>query len=255
MTKPILVANWKNHPGSLAEAKTLLAQLARNTSLYKKFSVFIAPPLTYLDACSQRSKNFAYLASQDISSQSGGTYTGQVTPNILKSFGVKLAIIGHSEQRAIGETNKTVSQKVKVALRAGIVPLVCIGETSRDQDGEHFEFLRDELQSSLTGLNRKSDISNLMLVYEPVWAIGKHAQDAIMSVDLSQSVIFIKKVLTDLFGRGVAERIPILYGGSVEPDNAGALFKETGIKGFLVGHSSLDAKNFAAVAQSVISKS
>lgn len=255
MTKPILVANWKNHPGSLAETKLLLVQLAQNASLYKKFSFFIAPPLTYLDICSQRSRNFAHLASQDVSSQSVGTYTGQVTPDILKSFGVKLAIIGHSEQRAMGETNEAVSQKVKVALRAGIMPLVCIGETSRDQDGEHFEFLRDELQSSLTGLNRKSDISNLMLAYEPVWAIGKHAQDAIMSVDLSQSVIFIKKVLTDLFGRGVAERIPILYGGSVEPDNAGALFKETGIKGFLVGHSSLDAKNFAAVAQSVISKS
>ncbi|MEK7461809.1 MAG: triose-phosphate isomerase [Patescibacteria group bacterium] len=254
MAKSILVANWKNHPGSLAETKTLLAQLARSASIYKKLACFIAPPLTYFGVCSERSRNFAHLASQDISSQPVGTYTGQITTDILKSFGTKLAIIGHSEQRAMGETNESVSQKVKVALRAGIMPLVCIGETFRDQDGEHFEFLRNELQSSLAGLNRKSDISGLVLAYEPVWAIGKHAQDAITPTDLSQSIIFLKKILTDMFGRAIAERVPILYGGSVEPDNAGVLFKETGIKGFLVGHASLNAQSFKTIAVSIISK-
>jgi len=91
-----------------------------------------------------------------------------------------------------------------------------------------------------------------MIAYEPVWAIGGRAQDAMTPADLSQSVIFIKKVLTDMFGRVVAERIPILYGGSVEPANAGALFGETGIKGFLVGHASLNAKSFETIARSLI---
>ena len=147
----ILIANWKNHPGSLSEAMSLLKQLSRDSRLYEKLSFFIAPPLPYLESVSRRSKNFARLASQDAPSLSQGTYTGIVTMDILKSFGTKLVIIGHSEQRAMGETNESVARKVKVALRAGIMPLVCIGETFRDQDGEHFEFLRSELQSSLAG--------------------------------------------------------------------------------------------------------
>src|SRR3989344_9565372 len=149
MARPILIANWKNHPGSLSEARTLLRQLSRDRRVYKKLSLFIAPPFTYFELVSERLGSFGRLASQNISSLPPGNYTGQVTPDILKSFGVRLAIIGHSECRALGETSEVVSQKVKIALRSGITPLVCIGEISRDQDGEHFEFLRDELKSSL----------------------------------------------------------------------------------------------------------
>src|SRR3989338_3948173 len=151
MAKPILVANWKNHPGSLDEAKMLLGQLSRDSKFYKKLTLFIAPPFTYFESVSQRLGNFGQLASQNISSLPLGNYTGQVTPDILKSFAVRLAIIGHSERRALGETSEVVATKVKIALRSGITPLVCIGEISRDQDGEHFEFLRDELKSSLAG--------------------------------------------------------------------------------------------------------
>lgn len=254
MAKLVLVANWKNHPGSLLETGTLLRQLSRSSKLYKKLSFFIAPPLPYLQLVSLRVRNFANLATQDAPSMSQGTYTGMVTPDILKSFGVRLVILGHSECRALGETNEVVSQKVKITLRAGMVPLVCIGETFRDQDGEHFEFLREQLKLSLVGLNKKADISKLVVVYEPVWAIGKSAKDAIESADLSQTILFIRKVLADIFGRKVAERIPILYGGSVEPANVGRLSHETGIRGFLVGHASLDAKSLGAIAQSLIQK-
>jgi len=253
MAKPILVANWKNHPNSLLEARSLLRQLSRDSRFYKKLSLFIAPPLPYFESVSQRIKNFANLASQDISSSVGGTHTGSVTPDILKSFGVRLSIIGHSERRALGETNELVSEKVKIALRSGIVPLVCIGEVSRDQDGEHFEFLRGQLKLSLASL-RKADASKLVIVYEPVWAIGKHATDAIEPKDLSQGVIFIRKVLTDMFGRKTAECIPILYGGSVEPADVSMLWHDTGVRGFLVGHASLDAKSFRVIAESLISK-
>jgi len=251
MTRPILVANWKNHPGSLAEARILLGKLSRNSRLYKKLSLFIAPPLPYLELTSLRSKSFARLASQDMPSQSDGTHTGMITPDILKSFGVRLSIIGHSERRALGETNETVSQKVRIALRSGIAPLICVGELSRDRDGEHFEFLRDELKTSLAGLSRQAT-GKVAIAYEPVWAIGKHARDAMVSADLSQTVIFIKKVLTDMFGRATAERIPILYGGSVEPNNVLALSRETSIRGFLVGHASLNAKSFQNIAESLV---
>lgn len=254
MVKPILVANWKNHPDSLDEAKILLGQLSRDSKFYKKLAFFIAPPFTYFESVSQRVSHFGYLASQNISSLPSGNYTGQVAPAILKSFGVRLAIIGHSERRQFGETSEHVARKVATALRAGITPLVCVGEVSRDQDGEHFEFLREQIKLSLAGVNRKTGAPKVVLAYEPVWAIGKSAREAINPTDLSQSVIFIKKVLTDMFGRSTADRIPILYGGSVEPNNVRALFQDTGLRGFLVGHASLKAKTFGALAKSLISK-
>lgn len=254
MVKHILIANWKNHPSSPSEAKTLLKHIAKNAKLYKKFSFFIAPPFPFFESVVERIGNFGRLAAQNISNLSPGSHTGQVTPDILKGFGVRLVILGHSECRALGETNEMVAEKLKIALNSNITPLICVGEASRDQEGEYFEFLRKQLKFSLAGLNVKTDISKVVLAYEPVWAIGKHAQDAITSDDLSQTVIFIKKVLTDIFGRELALRVPILYGGSVEPVNASVLSKGTGINGFLVGHASLDAKTFEGVAKSLISK-
>src|SRR3989338_2891777 len=252
MAKPILVANWKNHPGSLTLAKALLREMAKDSRFYRNLSLFIAPPYPYFESVSDRLGSFGRLAAQNISSLPPGNYTGQVTPDILKSFGVRLAILGHSEHRGLGETSEHVAKKVKTALRLGIVPLVCVGELSQDEDGEHFEFLRDELKLSLAGLNRKNDIAKLVIAYEPVWAIGKNARDAIAPADLSQSVIFIRKVLTDMFGRKTAEHIPILYGGSVESANVRALLHETGIRGFLVGHASLHTKSLEAIAESLI---
>lgn len=252
MAKPILVANWKNHPESLARMTTLLSGLSKKSSVYKNLFTFIAPPLPFFESVSKKIKSFGQLAAQDIFFASEGTYTGAVTPDILKSFGVKMAIIGHSERRALGETNEVVLDKIKSAYRSGITPLLCIGERERNTEGEHFEFIEEELKLSLEGIRRKDDAEKLVIAYEPIWAIGKKAEDAITPGDLSQMVIFIKKVLTDIFGRESAEKIPILYGGSVEPENAKVLM-ETGIRGFLVGHASLDAKSFTEIAESMIS--
>ena len=254
MAKPILIANWKNYPNSFSGAKALLGQLSRDRRSYKKLSLFIAPPLPYLESVALKSKGFARLAVQDISNISVGTHTGRITPDILKSFGVGLAILGHSEQRALGETDALVSEKVRVALRSGITPLVCVGESSRDQDGKHFEFLREQLKLSLASISQKALATKLAIAYEPVWAVGKDAISAIGQADLSESTIFIKKVLNDMFGRKVADRIPILYGGSVEPNNAKILFIKTGIRGYLIGRASLSAKNFKAIAVSLTSK-
>ncbi|MDQ3089745.1 MAG: triose-phosphate isomerase [bacterium] len=252
MAKPILVGNWKNHPESLTKSNLLLTGLAKQASLYKSLTTFIAPPTVYFESASKKIKSFATLASQDIFFQSEGTFTGAITPDIMKSFGVKLAIIGHSERRALGETNEVVLEKIKRAFQSGISPLLCVGERERNMEGDHFEFLEEELRMSLEGLRRKDDALKLVVAYEPIWAIGKKASDAMAPSDLSQTVIFIKKVLTDLFDRESAEKIPILYGGSVEPDNAKALM-ETGIRGFLVGHSSLDPKSFALIAEAMVS--
>ena len=253
MAKSILVANWKNHPDSLSLAKALLKEMAKKRELYKKLSLFIAPPFTYFESVSDNLGNFGKLASQNISALPSGNYTGQVTPDILKGFGVRLAIIGHSERRGFGETSEHIAKKIKVALRVGIVPLVCIGEKERDTDGENFQFIQQELKLLLGGLSKK-EVTRVAVAYEPVWAIGKHAKDAIDPVELSQTVVFMRKIFSDLFGRGAAEKIPILYGGSVEPANAGELMRNSGVRGFLIGHASLSAKSFEAIARSILEK-
>jgi triosephosphate isomerase (TIM) len=252
--KLILVGNWKNHPSSLPEATQLLSSLTKKAALYKKLATFIAPPLPYLDTVAKRVRRVGSLASQDIFFAPEGTYTGVVTPDILKSFGVKLALIGHSERRKLGETSQVVAEKVKTALRSGIVPLVCIGEEEHDTEGNYFEFLREELKSSLEGIRRKDDAERLIIAYEPVWAIGRRAKDAMEPKELSQMVIFIKKVLTEIFGRESAEKIPVLYGGSVESANAQSLIREGGVRGFLVGRASLDGRQFASIAEALINK-
>ncbi|MBX4200409.1 triose-phosphate isomerase [Candidatus Parcubacteria bacterium] len=251
MSKPLLIANWKNHPESLARGTNILQGFSKKQSLFKKTSLFIAPPLPYFETVSKKIKNYATLAAQDIFFTSEGTHTGVVTPEILKSFGVKLSIIGHSERRALGETNEVVAQKVKTSLLSNITPVLCVGETTRDTEGDHFGFLQEQLKLSLEGIRRKDDAERLIIAYEPVWAIGKTAKDAMQPSDLSQMIIFIKKVLTEIFDRESADKIPIIYGGSVEPENAKQLF-DTDIRGFLVGHASLDPQSFATIAEAIV---
>jgi triosephosphate isomerase (TIM) len=253
--RPILVANWKNYPESLSSARSLANSLSKKRALYKKTSLFIAPPSVYYELITEKTRSFASLAAQDIFPRIGGPYTGSITPDILKNFGVRLAIIGHSERRALGETEESIRGKTKFAIHSGITALVCVGERVRDEDGEHFEYLRRQVRSAIEGLNKKKDdLKKLAFAYEPVWAIGKRAKDAIKPKDLAEAVMFIRKILADTFGREVALSIPILYGGSVEPANAGTLMHETGVRGFLVGHSSLVARDFQTITESIINK-
>ncbi len=253
MAKPILIANWKNHPGSLAEAKEILNALSKKKLIYKKLSLSIAPPLPYFPLVSERVKTFGSLAAQDYFPQEKVTVTGAVTPEILKSFGTKLVILGHSERRALGETALEVAEKGKAALKAGLTPLVCFGEKERDEGGEHFQFLQEELKTLLSGFTKK-DLDKVILAYEPLWAIGKKSVGPIDPVELTQTIIFMRKVLTDLFGRDAAEKIAILYGGSVDHVNAGLLVRNTGIRGFLVGRASLNPKSFEGIALSMLAR-
>jgi len=249
MAKHILVANWKNYPDSLEQAKSIVKGFSKKASVYKKLAVFIAPPYTYFESVSKLTRSFARLASQNIFAEHK-TSTGEVSVDILKSFGVRLSIIGHSERRARGETNKIVAEKIKTAQRAGIVSLLCVGELEHDREGEHLEFIREELLESLALIRKKEVVGKLIIAYEPVWAIGKGAKDAMQPNDLSQMVIFIRKVLSDMFGRETASKIPILYGGSVGVSNTKGLL-DAGINGFLVGRESLNPEHFAEIAKSL----
>ena len=253
MKKQILVANWKNHPDSLVQANKIINGLRKKSAEFKKISTFIAPPLTYFESVSNKTSSFSNLASQDIF-VGKGTTTGSVGVDILKSFGVRLSIIGHSERRALGETDEMVAEKIKTALKENIIPLLCIGEKERDAEGNYLEFIRHELRASLSGVKKKEVVNKLVVAYEPIWAIGSKAKGAVLPEDLTQMVLYIKKILTDIYDRKTADTIPILYGGSTDAKNASTL-AQTGVNGFLVGRASLDPKSFAEIASALIHNS
>lgn len=248
--KKILVGNWKNYPETLKETKYILNKLSRYKLKLKKVATYIAPPNVYLETVKDKSKSFASLSTQDITLAPEGTHTGEITPEMLKSLGVKMAILGHSERRKLGETNKNVSEKVRTAIVFGITPVVCVGEDVHDQDGNYFEFISEQIRESLVGV-KKSDAKKIIIAYEPVWAIGKNATGVMEGKELSQMVIFIKKVLTEIFDRKSADSIKILYGGSVDDENALSLVDDGGVDGFLVGRASLDARKFVGIAEAL----
>ncbi len=173
-------------------------------------------------------------------------HTGDVSGTMLRNAGADFVIIGHSERRAGGDTDALVRAQLERATAAGLAPILCIGELERTRDADHFSFVEEQLNAALKNIP-KNTLKKLVVAYEPVWAIGKSAQDAMKPSDLHEMSIFIRKMLTELLDRPMAVRIPVLYGGSVEPDNAAQLLKEGAVSGFLVGHASVSSDSFVAI--------
>ncbi len=159
---------------------------------------------------------------------------------------MKYVILGHSERRRDGETNEVVAKKVVTALTSHLVPIVCIGERERDEKGSHFAFLEEQITASLKGIG-KARAKNLVIAYEPLWAIGRTYKAALDPYALHETTIFIRKILAKMFGRAIGMSIKILYGGSVESGNVAELMKGTGIAGYLIGHASLDPEELRAL--------
>jgi triosephosphate isomerase len=183
------------------------------------------------------------VGAQDVFWANSARATGEVSPEQLADLGVSFVIVGHSERRALGETDEVVSKKLTVALADGLTPILCVGERERDADGRYLEALKTQLTASLSGTNR-SQLRNVVIAYEPLWAIGKSARDAMNPRVVRETEIFIRKILADHFGVGEAREPRILYGGSAEEGNTAAILSEGGVEGLLVGHASLDAEGF-----------
>ncbi len=241
--KKQIVANWKMNPGTAAQARALFLATRRAATAARRVSVTVCPPFPFLPLFSRLSNGVISLGAQDAFWRNGGPYTGEVSPEMLKDVGVTLAIVGHSERRARCETDDVVSRKAQAVVREGLTALVCIGERTRDENGDFFGVLREQMKASFSRVQRRF-LSDIVIAYEPLWAISKNWRDAASPSVVRETAIFIRKVLADLFGEaGVA--VPILYGGSVGPENAPALLRDGDIAGFLIGHESLDAEAFA----------
>ncbi len=250
MVKKFVIANWKMNPETTAESRKLFQDVAKVASTLKKINVIISPPAIFLSDLLRKQKKNVFLCSQDLFWGRTGPFTGQFSASMLRALGVKSSIIGHSEKRVLGETDAIVSKKVIAALKESLTPIICIGERERDRGGEYLKFLADQLKTSISGVSRK-DVSKIIIAYEPIWAIGKTASDAMNAHKLHEVVIFIRKVLTTVFGREFAQKVTIIYGGSVEPKNASDLIKNGNVSGFLVGHASLDSKKFKEILLAV----
>ncbi len=230
-------------------AKKFVATLKRRNALLLKADVVIVPPFTLiatLFASIGKSKNIR-LGAQTISPSSDAKHTGDVSAPMLKIFGVGSVIVGHSERRAAGETDDMVRAQIKSVHNANMTAVLCVGEVERDQHGSHFGVIETQLMGAL----KDKTGGKLLVAYEPVWAIGKTAGDAMKSAELQEMVIFIRKTLADIVGREPALKVPILYGGSVEDTNAQELLKDGGVGGFLVGHASTDVDSFLNILKSI----
>jgi triosephosphate isomerase len=209
--------------------------------------VCVAAPAPFLSAVSKRiQKTRILLAAQDVSAEPEGAHTGEVSPLMLKSVGVSHVIIGHSERREKGESDALVAQKTIFALKSGLTAVVCIGERKRDAQGDYFNVIETQLRSILKVLV-PTTLARLVIAYEPVWAIGtgKHATPE----DVQEMKLFIQKIIAEVIGRNAVNKVRILYGGSVNKDNAELLLEVGRADGFLVGGASLKASEFAAIVK------
>lgn len=242
--KKLVVANWKMNPQTLADAKKLFFAVKKAASRMSNVQTVICPPVVYLSELNKLySGHRISLGAQNVFWEKKGSYTGEISSDEIKSVGGKFVIVGHSERRALGETNEIVNKKIIASLKAGLNVILCIGENKRDSYALYLKFLRNEIEGALFGVSKKM-LKNLIIAYEPIWAIGKTEHDAISPHQMHEMCIFIKKIFIELYGKKFTFNVPIIYGGSVEPGNVDKLLAQEEIDGFLVGHASLKADQF-----------
>lgn len=244
----MIIGNWKLNPDSLLAARQLSRASKKLAGRYRRVKVAICPPALLVGSLTEGSssgpENFSW-GTQDISWHDFGSHTGELGANLIRAVGAELALVGHSERRQAGESEVSVNHKVKAGLKAGLQIILCVGEETRDIHGAYLRVLEQQLTSALAGVN-KNLLSNLLIAYEPVWAIGQQAKGAETPEGFWQNALFIKKVLAKIFPKKIALTIPIIYGGSVNATNAES-FLLAGAMGLLVGRDSLSAEKFGAI--------
>ncbi len=243
--KTYIVGNWKMN-FTVGEASIYLHKLLRTIRSYRGIEVVIAPSMVALQPLSlQIDRHKLKLAAQNCYYRDFGAYTGEVSIAQLRGL-VNYVIIGHSERRYIfHESDKDVREKVAAAIRCGITPILCIGETENERNfGETEDVLKDQLLGGLQDVSEE-DLEKVIIAYEPVWAISSTKDAKLASPDdIARSINLIRKHLEAKFGAKRVENIPVLYGGSVNPSNAGAYLTIPGVNGLLVGGASLIASQF-----------
>lgn len=245
--KQLIIGNWKMNPWKTEDARKIFDGIKKEAGKLARVQTVACPPFVFLSDLSKKASGHrCVLGAQDIFFEMEGAYTGEVSPLMLSALGVKYAIIGHSERRALGETDEMVNKKVLAALKMGLMVVLCVGEKARDAGSEYFQFIKSQIEAALEKVPKRL-LPNVVVAYEPVWAIGAKATSAATPADLVEMAIFIRKTISDMFDRTSAQAIPVLYGGSVDEKNAESFLKEGEADGLLVGRASLDAGKFITI--------
>lgn len=237
------------NPPTLGRARRLFLDIRKG--LGKRIDdvdIVVAPPFPFIVELEKLSPSQRIrLAAQDVFFETSGAYTGEVSIPMLKSVGVSQIIVGHSERRAMGETDKDIYKDVQAILKHKTTAIICVGEKERDSHGNYFSVVEAQIRAALRDV-KATELKNIVIAYEPVWAIGtgKNAKPE----DASEMKVFIQKLLADRFNRKAADSVRILYGGSVKRDNVEDLLAGSNMDGFLIGGASLKATEFVEIVRS-----
>ena len=251
--KILVIANWKTTPNTLAEAKLKMAVIKRGSDKLKMTETVICSPTPFIATLSQMAggaKGKVKIGAQDVSKFESGAHTGENSALMLKSVGTSYVIVGHSERRAMGEDPNLIAQKLQKVLAGGMTGIICIGESERDNDAEYLNVIKSQLKEVLLYMSRQQ-FANLVIAYEPLWAVNNSQNQAMTSHEVHQMVILIKKYLKDNWGESIASIVKIVYGGSVNPSNAQDLVHNGEIDGLLIGRSSWQPEDLKSILQSL----
>ena len=246
MRRPVIAGNWKMFK-TRGETSAFFDGLIPQIQNVQHCDIAVAPPFTALATAADHAKGTPVrISAQDVHWEKEGAFTGAVSVRMLREVGCTYTIIGHSERRQyFGETDQTVQKKTVAAVAGGLKAIVCVGELLAERDaGQALDIVRRQVQIGLAGLTGP-DLSNIIVAYEPVWAIGT-GRTATPEIAAEMHAA-IRKTFAEIYNEAAADALRILYGGSVKPDNIAALMKEGHIDGALVGGASLDPASFAAI--------
>jgi len=249
--KYLIAGNWKMNK-TASEAAALVQQVHASVGSQSTVQVAVCPPFTSMGKVSEELDGSPIaLGAQNMHQEASGAYTGEVSAEMLRDLYVTYVILGHSERRQyFGETNKSVNKKILSTVAGNLKPIYCIGETLDQRErNETLDVVRTQIREGLENFS-DSEVENLVIAYEPVWAIGtgKTATD-----EMAQEVhSFIRKILAELFGENAAETIRILYGGSMNAENASGLLGQADVDGGLIGGASLTPKSFCEIVQAAL---
>lgn len=248
MRKPLMAGNWKMHK-NIPEAIAMVKELKPLISDVKDVDVLICPVFTAVYPLANEVKGSnIQIGAQNVYWEPKGAFTGEIAVSMLADAGCSYVIIGHSERRQyFCETDETVNKRTKATLDAGLIPIVCVGETLQERESDNtFKVIEKQVRDGIKNFS-KEEAGKIVVAYEPVWAIGTGKT---ASPQQAQEVHeFIRKIYSEMYGSDVAEKVRILYGGSVKPDNVSELMKQKDIDGGLVGGASLEASSFAKLVK------
>jgi triosephosphate isomerase len=251
MRIPLIAGNWKMFK-TVRETVAHITELRAALRDLTAVDLVVAPPFTALHAAADAARDsHIAVSAQDLHWEREGAFTGAVSAGMIREAGARFVIIGHSERRTLfGETNLTVNKKIAAALAEELIPIVCVGETLSQREASQTNAVLDEQLREGFDNFTADRLRTMVLAYEPVWAIGTGRNAT--PEQAQEAHAHIRTRLRQWFGVEMAERCRILYGGSVKPDNAGALLGQTDVDGALVGGASLDVKSFSAIVRAAI---